>query len=126
MFRLLLDENLPARLAPLLHARGFDVVHVSDTSLRSAPDDQILAHAVLEDRVCITLDRDLHRILAETGAEAPSVILLRNVHLAPAPMAALLQAACNQISDQPPARFAATVTARSIRLRRLPIKRRQS
>jgi predicted nuclease of predicted toxin-antitoxin system len=56
-----------------------DSPNVSAASLRSAPGHTILSHAVLEDRVCITLDRDLHRILAETGAEAPSVILLRNV-----------------------------------------------
>jgi len=122
MFRLLLDENLPAQLAVLLRARGFDVVHVREAGLRSAPDDEILAHAVVEDRVCITLDRDLHRLLAETGAEAPSVILLRNVQLTPTQTAALIQAALHQISGQMTGRFAATVTPRIIRTRRLPIR----
>ncbi len=69
MFRLLLDENLPAQLTPQLRQRGFDVIDVRDAALRSAPDDKILAHAVLEDRICTTLDRDLHRLPA-TGAEA--------------------------------------------------------
>jgi predicted nuclease of predicted toxin-antitoxin system len=123
MFRLLLDENLPAQLTPLLRERGFDVIDVRAAGLRSASDDKILAHAVLEDRICITLDRDLHRLLAVTGAEAPSVILLRNAQLTPADTAALIQAAFHHISDQLTGRFAATVTPRNIRLRRLPMRR---
>jgi predicted nuclease of predicted toxin-antitoxin system len=123
MSRLLLDENLPTQLTVLLRAQGFDVVHVRDAGLRSAPDEKILAHAVAQDRVCITLDRDLHRLLAETGAESPSVILLRNVQLTPTQTAALIQAALHQISGQMMGRFAATVTPRNIRIRRLPIRR---
>jgi len=122
MFRRLLDENLPAQLTPLLREYGFDVIHVRDAGLRSAPDDRILARAVLEDRICITLDHDLHRLLAETGAEVPSVMLLRNVQLAAAPTAALIQAALRHISGQLTGRFAATVTPRNIRIRRLPIR----
>jgi predicted nuclease of predicted toxin-antitoxin system len=122
MFRLLLDENLPAQLTPLLREFGFDVIHVRDAGLRSAPDERILERAALEDRICITLDRDLHRLLAESGAGAPSVILLRNVQLAPTQIAALIQAALHQIFDRSTARFAATVTSRNIRLRPLPIR----
>jgi predicted nuclease of predicted toxin-antitoxin system len=124
MFRLLLDENLPALLAPLLRAHGHDAIHVKDTDLRSAPDDRILARAVLEDRICVTLDRDLHRLLAESGADAPSVLLLRNVQLTPAQTAALIEAVLHQISGQLTARFAATVTPRNLRIRSLPMRRK--
>jgi predicted nuclease of predicted toxin-antitoxin system len=55
MFRLLLDENLPGQLTPLLRERAFDAIDVRDAGLRSAPGDKILAHAVLEDRISITL-----------------------------------------------------------------------
>jgi predicted nuclease of predicted toxin-antitoxin system len=123
MFRLLLDENLPAGLTTQLTAAGFDVIHVRDAGLRAATDEAILARAVLEDRICITLDRDLHAILAETGAEAPSVMLLRNLQLTPAETASIIQAALHQISGQLSSRFAATVTPRHIRFRPLPIKR---
>jgi predicted nuclease of predicted toxin-antitoxin system len=122
MFRLLLDENLPAQLTPLLSELGLDVIHARDAGLRSAPDEKILERAALEDRICITLDRDLHRLLAKSGADAPSVILLRNVQLAPTQIAVLIRAALHQIFDQSTARFAATVTPRNIRLRPLPIR----
>lgn len=121
MFRLLLDENLPAQLAVLLWSRGFDVLHVRAAGLRSAPDDKILERAVLENRVCITLDRDLHRLLVETRAEAPSVILLRNVRLTPIQTAAMIQPAFDQIGELTTG--FATVTPRNIRLMHLPIRR---
>jgi predicted nuclease of predicted toxin-antitoxin system len=124
VFRLLLDENLPAQLAPLLREFGFDVIHVRDAGLRSAPDEWILGHAALEERICITPDRDLHRLLAASGAEAPSVILLRNVELAASQLAALIRAAIYQVAGQSTVRFAATVTPRNVRLRPLPIGRK--
>ncbi len=122
MFRLLLDENLPAKLAAELRARGFDAVHAREAGLRSAPDEEIVGWAVSEERVCITLDRGLHRILAESGATMPSVILLRNVQLTPVETATLIHAALDQIGEQVAAGAAATVTPRSIRVRRLPLR----
>jgi predicted nuclease of predicted toxin-antitoxin system len=125
MFRLLLDENLPAQTAAVLRSRGFDAVHARDIGLRSAPDEEILSRTVSDERVCVTLDRDLHRILAASGAVTPSVILLRNVALTPAETAALIHVAVDQIGGQLAAGVAATVTSKSIRVRRLPLLRKR-
>jgi predicted nuclease of predicted toxin-antitoxin system len=122
MFRLLLDENLPTQAAAVLRSGGFDAVHAREVGLRSAPDEAILALAASEGRVCVTLDRDLHRILAESGASKPSVILLRGVRLRPVEAAALIRSALEQIGGQLMAGVAATVTPRSIRVRRLPLR----
>ncbi len=56
----LVDENLPARLAEELSARGFPSRHISDIPLlRSAPDDEIVAHAEREGLILVTKDKDL-------------------------------------------------------------------
>jgi len=121
-FRLLLDENLPRKVATELRARGFDADHATDVGLRSASDREVLGRAVSEGSVCITLDRDLHRILAQTAAAGPSVILLRNVRVTPHELAALIEAAVEQIGEQLANGVAATVMGKTIRVRRLPLR----
>jgi predicted nuclease of predicted toxin-antitoxin system len=108
MYRLLLDENLPTHLALVLRSRGFDVLHAREIGLRSASDERILECAVQEDRIYITLDRDLHHLLAQTGASAPSVMLLRNFQLTIVHTAAVIEAALEQIGNQVTG-FAATL-----------------
>lgn len=49
--RLLLDENLPISLGPLLAEQaGWDVVHVRQLGLKSTPDTEVLARAELDGR----------------------------------------------------------------------------
>ena len=45
--------------------------------MHKSQDLEILAHALAEGRVVVTLDRDFPQILALTEAAAPSVILIR-------------------------------------------------
>ena len=56
--RFLLDEGLSPRVLDLLHAAGHDVVHVRDVGLKSAPDPVVLAAALEQTRVLVTLDTD--------------------------------------------------------------------
>ena len=121
MYRLLLDENLPVQAAALLRAGGFDAVHLREIGGRSAPDTEVLRLAASEGRICITLDRDLHRILAATGASGPSVLLLRDVQLKPRDTAALIATVLQQLGEQMHSGIAATATPKSLRVRRLPL-----
>jgi len=77
MLALLLDEGLPLRAASALRARGLDCLHVREVGLASAADSIVLEFARKEGRVYVTLDHDFHRLLAESGAVRPSVILIR-------------------------------------------------
>jgi predicted nuclease of predicted toxin-antitoxin system len=77
MFVLLLCAGLPYRAAAWLREQGTGAIHVRDIGMATAADPDILACARERRQVCITLDHDFHRILAETGATSPSVILLR-------------------------------------------------
>lgn len=56
----LVDENLPARLSVALAARGHEALHVSDIEvLRSATDDEVVAHASRAGLVLVTRDKEI-------------------------------------------------------------------
>jgi predicted nuclease of predicted toxin-antitoxin system len=75
--RLLLDENLSPAVSGFLVEAGHDVVHVRDRGLTSARDDVVLAVAATEERVLISADTDFGTLLARSGANSPSVVLIR-------------------------------------------------
>jgi predicted nuclease of predicted toxin-antitoxin system len=64
--RLLLDQGVPRDAAFILRSLGWDVIHVGEIGLAAAEDRQIIARAVEEGRVCVTLDLDFSR---STGAQ---------------------------------------------------------
>jgi len=70
--RLLLDEMYPATIAEQLRARGHDVASVHDLAYRrleGAPDDEIWATAIADDRALVSENvQDFRRI--EAGALA--------------------------------------------------------
>ena len=75
--RMLLDECISTRVAPLLAAAGHDVVHVAQRDLLGKPDTEILAVAVAEQRVLVSADTDFGELLARSNLSLPSLILLR-------------------------------------------------
>jgi predicted nuclease of predicted toxin-antitoxin system len=75
--KLLVDANLSPRLVPLLTQAGHDVAHVFDLGMGQADDEAILARALVEERAVLTADTDFVTMLALTGAELPSVVLVR-------------------------------------------------
>lgn len=58
--RLLLDNNLPRRLADYFR----DAEHVGDHGLRAASDEEVLQFATLQDRVLVSADTDFGTLLA--------------------------------------------------------------
>lgn len=121
MIRALLDQGLPRSAVRLLREIGWDVVHVGDVGLAAATDAQILERARAENRVVITLDADFHRLLAISGAKAPSVVRIREEGLTAAPLVRLLTDALTRIDQVLDAGAMVTVTARTVRIRALPI-----
>jgi predicted nuclease of predicted toxin-antitoxin system len=74
----LVDENLPARLAEELSSRGFPSRHVSDVpSLRTAPDDEIVAYAAREGLVIITKDKELSFVTRVPEVSRTGVVCVR-------------------------------------------------
>ncbi len=78
MLKLLLDMNLSPKLAPELTAAGYECVH---WSAPDADDREIVEHAKASRDVIITNDLDFGAILAETGLDFPSIMLLRHSNL---------------------------------------------
>lgn len=75
--KVLLDESLSQRLCDPLVKAGHDAVHVGDLDLLSEPDEVIMQAARDSDRVLISADTDFGTLLAFSGDEWPSVLLLR-------------------------------------------------
>lgn len=122
MIRLLLDEGLPVRAASVLCTLGLDTVHARDVGLASCSDEVVIEFARQNDRACITLDLDFHRILATTSATSPSVVLVRVQSLDYLAMAKLIFRIVKQIESDLHHGVAATATDRALRLRHLPLK----
>lgn len=79
--RLLLDEMYPATLAEQLRARGHDVVSVHDADyhhLEGAPDAEVFAAAIADDRALLTENvADFRRLETDAlGRDAPSPRLI--------------------------------------------------
>lgn len=79
--RLLVDQNLPRRLVPLLESAGHDVVHTEDVKLAKASDPQIMAWCCAEQRVLVTADKKLTKYFASTATTCPSVVVTREIRV---------------------------------------------
>ena len=54
--KLLPDEQIWKRLAPLMREKGFDVVHVYEVGLDHADDEEVLSAAVEKHRAVVTFN----------------------------------------------------------------------
>jgi predicted nuclease of predicted toxin-antitoxin system len=81
--RLLIDMNLTARWVQQLNDAGHDAVHWSSVGDPQAPDREICAYARAHELAILTNDLDFPQILALTGHDGPSVVLLRGEPLIP-------------------------------------------
>jgi predicted nuclease of predicted toxin-antitoxin system len=122
MIGLLLDQGLAPGAAAILRGGGVDAVHVMEIGLDRAEDSDILAAALLQNRVCVTLDHDFHAHLATAGAGRPSVILLRIEGLAAAEQADLIESICVAGAAALGEGAAISADGRSLRIRRLPLR----
>lgn len=87
---LVVDENLPRRLADWLRANGHAAVHVSEIGLMGQPDDVIWDAALGRGACVVTRDGDFIRICREaaTGTvirllvgNCPTAVLIARVKL---------------------------------------------
>lgn len=123
MIRALLDQGLPRSSAALLRAAGWGVVQTGDFRLAKATDIAILDRAVSERRWVVTLDADFHRLLAISGASAPTVIRVREEGLTADGLVRLLLTAVARAGKELSEGVVATVTLGKVRIRALPIRR---
>ena len=120
MRSILLDQGLPSVAAELLRMRGCDAVHVREIAMRDATDQEILARAATDGRICVTLDKDFYEALARSQAAYPSVILLRWQNLRADGVAEVVEATLTRYDAELRSGVAITVSERATRVRRLP------
>jgi predicted nuclease of predicted toxin-antitoxin system len=118
---ILLDQGLPRTAAIILRNKGWDILHTGDIELSRASDQEILDYARLKNRVIITLDADFHAILGVQNAKSPSVVRIRHEGLKGRELADLIEKIWPRIQNQLESGAMVTVTAKSIRIRKIPI-----
>jgi predicted nuclease of predicted toxin-antitoxin system len=103
--------------------RGFDACHVAELGLDRAADADLIVYARKQGRTIVTLDADFHRLLAVGGAATPSVIRIRKEGLRGPEIAVLVLQIIERVGNQLEQGAMVTITDRTIRLRRLPVRR---
>lgn len=75
--RIKLDENLPARLVPLLENQGHDVHTVHGEQLGGRPDAELWQAVLAENRFLITQDLDFSDARQFVPGTHPGLLLVR-------------------------------------------------
>ena len=75
--RLLLDQMIDAVAAKTVSKQGHDVVRLADLGMAKADDDEVLARAIAEQRILVTLDGDFGDWAILPLSEHPGVIRLK-------------------------------------------------
>lgn len=118
----LLDANLSHRVADLLRSAGLDATHVREYDLHRADDEEIVRFAHTENRVIVSEDTDFGEILAKSGRDAPSLVLLRSANAwTPEQQATLLTANLPGLEEELGRGAVAVLEPARVRLRRLPL-----
>ena len=87
--KLLLDENIGAVPAVALRQRGYDVVSIAESHV-GVSDADVLALAVAEKRIVVTLDHDFGVLVFMHRSAHCGVVLLRLKKESPAAISRLL------------------------------------
>lgn len=74
--RFLTDENIDRPIAKWLLERGHDVIEASVIA-SEATDEDLIAMSRLQDRILITFDRDIGRLVQSDSRPHPGVVYLR-------------------------------------------------
>jgi predicted nuclease of predicted toxin-antitoxin system len=98
-------------------------VAVRDVGLGDAPDDEILDHAAVDDRIVISHDTDFGTLLAFRRLTKPSFVLIRSSDpLAPEEQAAMLIANLDVVAEDLRAGAIIVFARGHLRSRPLPVR----
>ena len=103
--KLLIDVSAGQSVADTLRGLGHDVTFVRDHSPQM-PDDDILAWAVREQSLVVTMDKDFGELVYRSGLAHSGVLLLRLEAARSAEKVAIVTDLFTRFGDQLPGRFA--------------------
>ncbi len=72
-----IDENLPSTFAHHFRATGHDADTVQDEGLSGAPDSMVVAAALREQRILLTLDKGIANLTQYPSCSHAGVVLFR-------------------------------------------------
>lgn len=119
--KLLLDQGVPRRAAAVLRELGISAVHTAEVELSRATDAEILTYCVQHHMTRVTLDADLHSLVALSSHSGPSVIRVRREGLTGPDFGRLLFAVASEHETILDRGALLTVEATRVRIRQLPI-----
>lgn len=120
--KILADQHISPRTVEFLKSLGHDAVRVSELLPRNAPDSAVLTLALAEGRAVLSQDLDFTGLIATSGNDAPSLIVLRlgspNVEHVNEVLKKILPMVDEAVRDG----AIVSVDDRRFRIRRLPIQ----
>ncbi|HEV2991118.1 MAG TPA: DUF5615 family PIN-like protein [Candidatus Angelobacter sp.] len=122
--KLLVDMNLSPRWVKLLAEADIEAVHWSSMGAANAQDVDIMGFARANGYVVLTHDLDFGAILAATHGNKPSVVQIRSEDTSPDTIGKQVVAALQQMAVDLEQGALLTVNPNRIRVRILPLRRR--
>lgn len=120
--KILADQQISPRTVEFLKGLGHDAVRVSERLPHNAPDSTILALALAEGWVVLSQDLDFTGIIATSGNNTPSLIVLRLGSPNVEHVNEVLQAILPLVDEAVRAGAIVSVDDNRVRIRRLPIQ----
>lgn len=114
--------NLPRKLGRNLSARGHPCRHVADIGLAGVADEQVVAEARRARETILTHDLDYGAILAFSGEDAPSVIIVRLTNTHPDRLLSRLTTVLPDVEQALAHGAIVSLEDAAVRVRRLPIE----
>jgi predicted nuclease of predicted toxin-antitoxin system len=118
----LLNMNVNRDMAAQLKKLGHVCRHAGDVGMARATDAEIVAEAKRTGEIILTHDLDYGHLLAFSGEEGPSVVILRLRDLHTEEVVSRLDAVWNEIEASLLEGAIVSLSDKSLRLRKLPIE----
>jgi predicted nuclease of predicted toxin-antitoxin system len=119
--RFLCDMGIGWRVVEWLRQQGHDATHLRDERLQRLPNGDIFTKARKESRAIITCDQDFGEIVASSGGEPSTVIVLRLRNMRPDHVIERLAAVPSESEDAILAGAVIAVEEHRYRVRSLPL-----
>ncbi len=113
--KFIVDECIGPSLANWLKQNNYDAISVYD-SLQSSNDKVVLEHAVKEQRILITCDKDFGEMIFRNKMKHAGIILLRLMNDQPQNLINEIQKVLNEYSEQDLSNNFVVVTEKTVRI----------
>ena len=75
--KFLANMGISPRTVEWLKSQGYDAIRLNEEGLQRLPDEEVLAKALAENRVLLTMDLGFGALLATSGRQAPTIVIFR-------------------------------------------------